>query len=101
VGTKSNAATFVLASVRKNGDTRSFDSSCVAMCVCVCVCVRARVCLRAHSILFRHYWGFPDVEEKSPRVCVTKCCVVVGGNVKNPNNGVHVKKGSKVFLLLN
>jgi len=58
VGTKSNAATFVLASVRKNGDTRSFDSSCVAMCVCVCVCACACVLARTFNSL-PALLGFP------------------------------------------
>jgi len=72
---------------------------CVCVCVCACMCERVCVCavIQFSSGIIR----VSQTWRKSRQECVTKCCVVVAGNVKNPNNGVHVTKGGKMFLLLN
>jgi hypothetical protein len=84
VGTKLNLSTTVVVSVRKNGDTHFSDSSCVAMCVCVCACVHAREC--AHMQFSSGITRVSQTWRESRQECVTKCYVVVGANVKKPNN---------------
>jgi hypothetical protein len=61
--------------------------------------VRAREC--AHMQFSSGITRVSQTWRKSRQECVTKYYVVVGANVKKPNNVVCVTKGGKMFLLIN